>query len=166
MKETIVFGGGCFWCIEAIFKKIADIKITSGYAGGSLENPNFKEVCTGKTGHAEVIRIKYDEEVTPLKYLLEVFFKVHNPTTLNYQGNDVGTEYRSIILFETKEQEKIIKESIKVAQNNFKEKIVTEVKKLEQFFQAEDEHKNFYEKNQYNPYCRFVILPKLQKFQQ
>lgn len=164
MKNKIVFGGGCFWCTEAIFQKIKGLKVEPGYAGGTTINPTYEQVCTGKTGHAETIEIEYEEEKVSLKYLLEVFFKTHDPTTLNYQGNDYGTEYRSLILYTTEEQKKIIEKFMKDKQKEFNNKIVTEIKKLEKFYPAEKDHKNFYKDNQNQPYCRFVILPKLEKF--
>ncbi len=175
VKQTIILGGGCFWCTEAIFRKIApgkgvhqavkELKIEPGYAGGTTISPTYEQVCSGKTGHAEALKIEFDEKKVPLNYLLEVFFKTHDPTTLNYQGNDYGTQYRSIILYTTEEQKKIIEKFIKESQKDFNGKIVTEVKKLEKFYPAENYNKNYYENNKNQPYCRFIILPKLEKFE-
>ncbi len=163
-KQVIVLGGGCFWCTEAIFKKIKGLKVEPGYAGGYTENPTYEQVCSGKTGHAEVIKIEYGEEKTPLTYLLEVFFKIHDPTTIDHQGNDFGTEYRSIILYTDDKQKEMISKTIEKEQKELKDKIVTELKKLDKFYPAEKNHQDFYEKNKNQPYCRFVIVPKLEKF--
>lgn len=156
-KETIVLGGGCFWCTEAVFKMLKGvISVEPGYAGGHTKNPTYEEVCSGKTGHAEAIKIEYDPQVISLETLLTVFFATYDPTTLNRQGNDVGEQYRSIILYSTEEQKKISEDFIKELDNSSKEgkSVVTEVKKLEKFYPAEDYHKNYYEnhKNQ-------VLLP-------
>ncbi len=168
-QETIIFGGGCFWCSEAVFKMLKGvILVAPGYAGGSTENPTYEQICNGNTGHAEVIKIEYDSEVIPLETLLTVFFASHDPTTKNRQGNDVGTQYRSIILFENDGQkiacEKFIKEL-----NDSNEKgapITTEVKPLDVFYPAEDYHKNYYENNKNQAYCQVVINPKLKKVQE
>jgi len=168
-RETIVFGGGCFWCTEAVFKMLKGIiSVESGYAGGKKENPNYEEVSYGFTGHAEVIKIEYEPDVISLNDLLIVFFATHDPTSKNKQGNDIGEQYRSIILYSTEgqktEAEKFIKEL-----DNSSEKgkpIVTEVKKLERFYPAEDYHKNYYEDNKNKPYCQVVINPKLKKVQE
>lgn len=165
-RKTIVFGGGCFWCTEAIFNELRGVKkVTPGYAGGTKENPTYKEVCTGKTGHAEVTRIQYDPTQITLKDLLTVFFLTHDPTTMNQQGNDVGPQYRSIILFEDKESEKQALEYIKELTRTkiFSAPIVTEVKPLEAFYEAEDYHKKYFEKNTSQPYCKFIIAPKIEK---
>lgn len=158
--KTVYFGGGCFWCIEAIFKRVNGVlAVTSGYSGGHTENPTYGEVCTGETGHAEVLEIKYDDSKVKFSKLLEVFFLVHDPTTLNQQGNDVGTQYRSIILY-TNENQKEESES-------FVSKIdgaTTQIVQFEKFYKAEDYHMNYFENNKDKPYCQFVIRPKLDKF--
>lgn len=164
MKQTIIFGGGCFWCTEAIFKRVEDINVESGYAGGKTNNPTYEQVCSGKTEHAEAIRIGFDDKKISLIYLLDLFFKSHDPTTQNKQGNDIGTQYRSIILYSNEQHKKIILNFIKEKQKELKDKIVTEVKKLENFYPAEKDHQNYYENNKNQSYCKFVILPKLEKF--
>jgi len=162
--ETIVLGGGCFWCTEAVFLKIEGVlKITSGYSGGTTENPTYEQVCTGKTGHAEVLKIEYDPEIVTLETLLDIFFTIHDPTTLNRQGKDVGTQYRSIILFTTNEQKEKAVNFIKNIQKKFDKVIVTEIKQLTAFYPAETYHQNYYEKNPNNPYCAFQIPGKLAK---
>jgi peptide-methionine (S)-S-oxide reductase len=163
MQESIVFGGGCFWCTEAVFKRIVGITVTSGYAGGHTDNPSYEDVVSGTTGHAEVIRVEYDQAKVPLEHLLNVFFTIHDPTQKDRQGNDVGTQYRSIILFTTPEQEQMIRTFLERTQQGRESPIVTEVKKLESFWPAEQKHLDYYEKNKMDPYCIFVILPKLQK---
>ena len=161
-------GGGCFWCIEAVFLETKGIeKIISGYAGGSTDNPTYKEICTGTSGHAEVVQLEFDEGLIDFKTILEVFFTVHNPTTLNRQGNDVGTQYRSVIFYHDDEQKKIAEEVMKeVATQIWDKPIVTELSPLPKFYAAEDYHQNYYELNPSNPYCSFVITPKIQKFRQ
>ena len=164
MNEIAVFGGGCFWCTEALFKGLKGVKsVVPGYAGGTVEDPTYEEVCTGKTGHAEVVKIEYDPEVLPFSDLLDVFMNTHDPTSLNRQGSDVGTQYRSIIFYTTEEQKGIaegkIQEPAKAA--NHSKPIVTEVKPLEKFYEAEDYHKNYYEKHGDQPYCQLIISPKL-----
>ncbi len=182
MKETIVFGGGCFWCTEAVFKMLKGvITVEPGYSGGVMENPTYERVSDGNTGHAEVVKIEYDSSVIPLETLLTVFFATHDPTTKNRQGNDVGEQYRSIILYESDAQkeisEKFIKElndsndlpasaTPKALQAGMGAPIVTEIKKLEKFYPAEDYHKNYYEKNKNQMYCQVVINPKLKKVQE
>ena len=168
-KQAIVFGGGCFWCTEAVFKMLKGvISVEPGYAGGSVPNPTYEQICNGNTGHAEVIKIDYDAAVIPLETLLTVFFASHDPTTKDRQGNDVGTQYRSIILFQTDEQKSICEKFIKDL-NNSSEKgalITTEVKMLDTFYPAEDYHKNYYENNKSQAYCQVVINPKLKKVQE
>lgn len=162
--QTIVLGGGCFWCTEAVFLNMKGVlKVTSGYIGGNLENPTYEQVCTGKTGHAEVLKIEYDPEIVNLETLLDVFFTIHDPTTLNRQGSDVGTQYRSIILFTNNEQKEKAVDFIKNIQKKFDKVIVTEIKQLDAFYPAEDYHQNYYEKNPLNPYCSFQIPGKLAK---
>jgi methionine-S-sulfoxide reductase len=139
------------------------MQVTPGYAGGETINPSYEEVCSGKTGHAEVVEVVYDEKRVSLEKILLVFFEIHNPTTLNRQGNDVGTQYRSIILFEEEKDKIEIVKSIKKAQQKYSEKIVTEYKKLNKFYPAEENHKDYYENNKNQPYCKLVIKPKLDK---
>jgi peptide-methionine (S)-S-oxide reductase len=162
-KKSIVLGGGCFWCIEAVYNRIKGVKAVSGYAGGTTKNPSYEEVVSGRTGHAEVVKVTYDPEVISLKTILEIFFEMHDPTTLNRQGNDIGTQYRSIILYATPEEEKIVQEAIKVAQKHWSRPIVTEIGKLEEFYQAEKYHQNYFDKNPNQGYCRVIIAPKIAK---
>lgn len=162
--QTIVLGAGCFWCTEAVFLKIKGVlKVTSGYSGGTTQNPTYEQVCTGKTGHAEVLKIEYNPEIVSLETLLDVFFTIHDPTTLNRQGSDVGTQYRSIILYTTEEQKNIAENFIKNIQKKFDKVIVTEIKQLTNFYPAEDYHQNYYGKNPNNPYCTFQIPGKFAK---
>ena len=165
--QIAVFGSGCFWCTEAIFDEVKGVKkAEAGYAGGQIANPTYKEVCSGLTGHAEVVRITYDPEEITYEDLLEIFFQIHNPTTLNRQGADVGTQYRSVIYYTSQEQ-KNIAERIKKeldASGAWDEPIVTEISPLEQFYIAEDYHQDYFEKNPYEGYCQFVIGPKMKKF--
>ena len=163
-SESIAFGGGCFWCTEAVFKMIKGVlKTTPGYAGGKTENPTYKEVCTGSTGHAEVLLMEYDPEMIRLAVLLNVFFDMHDPTSLNKQGSDVGNQYRSIILYTNDGQRKIIEEKINEIRSNFDKPIVTEVKRLDKFYEAEDYHRDYYAKNPLNPYCTIVIGSKIHR---
>src|SRR3989344_2265019 len=168
-QETIVFGGGCFWCTEAVFNMLRGvISVEPGYAGGDKPNPTYEDICTGTTGHAEVIKIDYDADEMPLETLLTVFFASHDPTTPNRQGNDVGTQYRSILLCDNQEQIEACTKFIKEL-NTSSEKgasIITEVKKLDVFYPAEDDHKNYYENNKNQGYCEVVINPKLKKVQE
>ncbi|OGK16971.1 peptide-methionine (S)-S-oxide reductase [Candidatus Roizmanbacteria bacterium RIFCSPLOWO2_02_FULL_37_19] len=164
--ETAVFGGGCFWCVEAVFTKLKGItSVTSGYAGGTTENPTYGDVSDEKTGHAEVIKIEFDPTVITYNDLLEVFFAAHDPITLNRQGNDVGTQYRSIILFTTEEQKKIAEEMIKKMTKKYSDHITTQLQKLDTFYSAEDYHQKYFEKNPDNPYCQVTIPPKLKKLE-
>jgi peptide-methionine (S)-S-oxide reductase len=163
--ETAVIGGGCFWCAEAIFQRIPGvISVTSGFAGGTLPNPTYEQVCTDTTGHAEVIQIKYNPEVLPYSKIMEIFWAAHDPTTLNRQGNDRGTQYRSIILYADEAQRKIAEASKADAQKNFKDPIVTEIVPLKAFYSAEEHHQNYYNNNKNDGgYCQFIITPHLQK---
>lgn len=167
-NQIIVFGGGCFWCTEAIFKMLRGvISLTPGYSGGYKENPTYEEVSGGETGHAEVIKIEYDEKKISFHDLLTVFFATHDPTTTNKQGDDVGEQYRSIILFTTDEQKKEAEEFIKEINKSHPEgnPVVTELKPLDKFYEAENYHKNYYERNKNASYCQVVINPKLEKVQ-
>lgn len=159
-------GGGCFWCIEAVFETIDGVKaVTSGYAGGTKENPTYKEVCSGKTGHAEVVQIEYDPENISYEEILDIFWKAHDPTTLNRQGADVGSQYRSIILFHNEKQKEIAEISKQKLQDSgyYSDPLVTEIQPLSKFYPAEEYHQDYYAKNPYAGYCSIVIRPKLQK---
>lgn len=165
MEKQVVLGGGCFWCLDAIFKTVNGItKIESGYAGGEKSNPTYLEVCDGKTGHAEVVRLTYDENKIKLADMVRIFFEIHDPTTMNQQGGDVGTQYRSVIFYENEDEKKIIESVRDEAQGNFKNKIVTQILSLPNFFMAEEYHQDYYAKNPNQPYCLAVISPKLSKF--
>ena len=162
-----VFGAGCFWCIEAIFGQLKGVtKVISGYTGGNIENPTYEQICSGTTGHAEVCKIIYNQKIISFETLIKVFFENHDPTTLNKQGNDSGTQYRSAIFY-INDKQKELSDKFKKLLNNSKEfngKIVTEITKLDVFYKAEDYHQNYYTKNPNQPYCLFVIKPKLDKF--
>jgi peptide-methionine (S)-S-oxide reductase len=161
--ETIVFGGGCFWCTETIFNRIKGVTgVVSGYAGGSMKNPSYYDVSGGNTGHAEVVKVHFDPTIISFEQLVDVFFHTHNPTTLNKQGADTGTEYRSLILYTTAEQKKTI-ERIRdeLQKSEFTEPLVTEIDKLDEFYDAESYHQKFFEKNADGMYCQLVITPKL-----
>ncbi len=167
-REVATLGGGCFWCLEAAFEKLKGVEeAVSGYAGGTVPNPTYKQVCTGKTGHAEVVQITFDPAVISYKDLLDVYFTIHDPTTLNRQGADVGTQYRSVIFYHTPEQEQAARAMIAEleAQGRWEDPIVTQVEPLEAFYPAEDYHQEYYEHNSGQPYCRIVIAPKLSKLQ-
>jgi len=165
--ETAVMGGGCFWCLEAIFQNLEGVeKVESGYSGGDVEFPTYEAVCTGATNHAEVVRITYNPEKISYEQLLNVFFATHDPTTLNRQGNDVGTQYRSVIYYQNEEQKNIANEIIDILTKNevFTNPIVTEVAAAEIFYNAELNHKDYYNLNKNQPYCQYVIAPKVLKF--
>jgi peptide-methionine (S)-S-oxide reductase len=164
--EIATLGGGCFWCTEAEFQRLPGVKsVTSGYAGGTKENPTYKEVCAGDTGHAEVIQIVYDPKVVSYEKLLETFWEAHDPTTLNSQGPDSGTQYRSIILYGSETQKAAAEKSKAEAQKHFTKPIVTEIVPLTKFYKGEDYHQNYYRSNPNQPYCRMVIRPKVEKFE-
>jgi peptide-methionine (S)-S-oxide reductase len=166
--EIATFGSGCFWCTEAIFVRLKGVySVVSGYSGGKVENPTYEAVCTGKTGHAEVIQVKYNPEEITYDEMLEIFWKTHDPTTLNRQGADVGTQYRSVIFYHNDEQkEKAQHYKTKLDQSGAWDKpIVTEITSIERFYRAEEYHQNYYEKNPYQGYCSFVIAPKIDKFE-
>ncbi len=161
--KTVVFGGGCFWCTEAIFHEINGIiSVEPGYAGGNLADPTYDQVCSGTTGHIEVTKIEYDPDLIKFKDLLKVFFGTHDPTTLDKQGNDVGSQYNSAIFYTTDEQKKESEKAIKDLKDSGIE-VVTQVRPLEKFYKAEDYHKNYYLKHKDQPYCLAVIDPKLKK---
>jgi peptide-methionine (S)-S-oxide reductase len=165
--EQAVFGGGCFWCTEAVFQNLKGVnKVVSGYMGGDTENPTYMEICNGDTGHVEVIQVEYDSDVISYEELLLIFFKTHNPTTLNRQGNDVGSQYRSVIFYSDQDQKKKALDMIDelTKQLVFDRPIVTTVEPVTDFYMAEDYHQNYYNQNADKPYCVFVIQPKLAKF--
>lgn len=167
-KETAVFANGCFWCTEAVFKMLKGvISVDPGYAGGTTDNPTYERVAGGNTGHAECLKIEYDPSIVSYDDLLAVFFNTHDPTTLNRQGNDVGTEYRSIIFYTTPEQKEKAERTIRELDESksYERSVVTEVIPLEKFYPAENYHKDYYEHNSNNPYCQIVIAPKLEKMQ-
>jgi len=164
--ETATLGGGCFWCTEAIFQMLPGVRsVASGYAGGTTENPTYKQVCTGNTGHAEVIQVTYDPQVVSYEKVLETFWEAHDPTTLNRQGADSGTQYRSIILYNSEAQKLAAEKSKAEAQKHFSSPIVTEIVPLKKFYQAEGYHQDYYRANPNQNYCRFVIQPKVEKFE-
>jgi peptide-methionine (S)-S-oxide reductase len=166
--DTATFGSGCFWCVEAVFQRLNGvIKVTSGYSGGTVKNPAYREVCNGTTGHAEVCQIVYDKTKISFKDLLEVFWKTHDPTTLNRQGNDIGTQYRSAIFYHSQEQKELA-EKYKAELDKsgaFNAPITTEITAYTNFYPAEDYHQDYYNANGSEPYCRFVIQPKVEKFE-
>jgi len=166
--ETITLGGGCYWCVEAVYENLDGVKsVVSGFSGGKVANPTYEEVCTGTTGHAEVVQITYDKTKTDINEIFQVFFTVHDPTTLNRQGADVGTQYRSVIFYKNAEQknaaESIIAELNKAKVYN--SPIVTKVEPFKVFYKAEDYHQNYYANNKNQPYCKMVIQPKIEKFE-
>ena len=165
-NEISTLGGGCFWCVEAVFQRIEGvISVKPGYAGGKTLNPTYKEICTGKTGHAEVAQITYDPKIVTFEQILDVFWLSHDPTTLNRQGNDVGTQYRSVIYYHNNDQKlKAIESKRETNKSNlWKDEIVTEITALNNYTDAEDYHDNYYDNNKNQPYCVYVIKPKLDK---
>lgn len=163
---SIVLGGGCFWCVEALYESLEGVTtVESGYAGGSTKNPTYQAVISGQTGHAEVVRIEFDPQNISQETLLDFFWEAHDPTTLNRQGADVGTQYRSIILYRSEEQKEAAERSMKAAQKKFRDPIVTEIKELEAFYPAEGYHQDYFKNNPDAPYCRYVIAPKLKKLE-
>ncbi len=163
--EKATLGGGCFWCTEAVFSRVKGVTdVRPGYAGGNFPNPTYEDVCSDTTGHAEVVQITFDPSVVTFRDLLEIFFEIHDPTTPNRQGNDVGSQYRSIILYHNEEQKRIAEEVIDEVQSRLGKKVVTEVKPLDAFYEAEDYHHKYFERHPNQPYCRIVISPKVKKF--
>ena len=165
--QTATLAGGCFWCLEAVYDEIKGVQgVESGYAGGHMDNPTYRAVCNGDTGHAEVVQVHFDPNVVSYRDLLNVFFAIHDPTTLNRQGADVGTQYRSAILYHDDEQKKIAEELIEDlnAQKIWDKPIVTKVEKLDKFYMAEDYHQEYFARNPYQPYCMAVVAPKVSKF--
>jgi len=165
--EIATFGSGCFWCTEAIFERLNGVeKVVSGYSGGHVKNPSYKEVCNGTTGHAKVCQIHYNPEIISYRELLDVFWHNHDPTTLNRQGNDIGTQYRSVIFYHNEKQKKIAEESKKEIERSgaFKNPFVTEISPLKNFYEAEDYHQDYFNNNPNQPYCSILIAPKVNKF--
>ena len=168
-KEVATLGGGCFWCLEAVFDKLQGVSaVESGYTGGKTVAPTYKQICNGDTGHAEVVRVTFDPKVISLREILEVFFTIHDPTTLNRQGNDAGTQYRSVIYYHTPEQKSTAARLIAelTAEKTFRDPIVTEVTPAPVFYVAEDYHQEYFANNENQPYCQYVVAPKLAKFRQ
>ena len=169
MNQTIYLGAGCFWCTEASFRTIKGIEeITPGYSGGHLENPTYEQVCSGNTGHIEVARVVFNPEITDLEQILEILFSIHDPTSVDQQGADIGEQYRSVIFYTSESQKDYAMDFIKHLQNqkHFKRNIVTQVLPFKNFYPAENYHRNYYQRNADAPYCRFVISPKIKKLQE
>lgn len=167
-EQTAVFGGGCFWCIEAVFNRLTGVKsAVSGYMGGHVDKPTYRQVCNGETGHVEVVQVTFDPSEISYRDLLEVFFTVHDPTTVNRQGNDEGEQYRSVIFYTSDEQEREAEEAVAAlnAAKAFPEPIVTSIEPAATFYPAEDYHQLYYDNNATQPYCQVVIAPKLRKFE-
>ena len=165
--SKIILGGGCFWCTEGVFQLVRGVeKVVSGYTGGATLNPTYMQVCSGQTGHAEVIEVSFNPEVISLTELLDIFFHLHNPTTLNKQGADAGTQYRSAVYYLDDAQLPIIRQALEAAQADFPDKIVTEVTKLNIFYPAENYHQNYFKNHPEQGYCQLVINPKISKLKQ
>jgi len=163
--EIATLGGGCFWCLEAVYQELKGVQqVESGYAGGQVTNPTYEDVCSGQTGHAEVVRIAFDAATVSYREILEIFFTIHDPTTLNRQGNDCGTQYRSVIYYHTPEQEDTAKHVIAEMANVWDAPIVTELSPLPVYYKAEDYHQNYFRQNPLQGYCAFVVAPKVAKF--
>lgn len=165
--EVATLGGGCFWCLEAVYDELKGVEsVESGYSGGHVENPTYRQVCTGTTGHAEVVRVTFDPEAISYREILEVFFTIHDPTTKDRQGADVGPQYRSVVFYHDEEQRRIAGEVIAEleAEGVWQDPIVTEVVPFKRFYVAEDYHQEYYRNNPYQPYCQVVIAPKVAKF--
>ncbi|MFC5136448.1 MULTISPECIES: peptide-methionine (S)-S-oxide reductase MsrA [Haloferacaceae] len=162
--ETATFGGGCFWCVEAALEELSGVEsVTSGYAGGHTENPTYREVCSGETGHAEVVQVEYDSEVIAYDDLLEAFFTIHDPTQLNRQGPDVGSQYRSIVLAHDEEQRERAAAYVEALDEEYDDEVVTEIEPLETFHRAEEKHQDYFAKNPDDAYCTFHAQPKVEK---
>ncbi|MCT4665579.1 MAG: peptide-methionine (S)-S-oxide reductase MsrA [Flavobacteriales bacterium] len=167
-KQTATLGAGCFWCVEAIFSQLKGVSsVESGYSGGTVESPTYKQICEGNTGHAEVVNVHFSADEISFEEILEIFFKTHNPTTLNRQGNDIGTQYRSAIFYHSEQQKKIAQEIIQklTKAEVFSNPIVTEITPFDTFYVAENYHQDYFKLNGTEPYCNFVIKPKVEKFQ-
>jgi peptide-methionine (S)-S-oxide reductase len=166
-REVVTLGGGCFWCLEAVFDDLKGVeRVESGYSGGAVRNPTYRQVCEGTTGHAEVVQVTFDPQVVSFKEILEVFFTIHDPTTLNRQGADMGTQYRSAIFYHTPEQQATARQVIDSlnAERIWNGPIVTEVTPFQTFYEAEDYHQEYFQNNANQPYCRAVVAPKVAKF--
>ena len=163
-RDLATFGGGCFWCVEAVLQRIEGVlSVSSGYAGGTTPNPTYEEVCTGETGHAEVVQVAFDPQLISYEEILDIFWQSHDPTTVNRQGADVGTQYRSVIFTANDAQAETAEKSKKKIQGKFRDPIVTEIRPLAKFWKAEDYHQNYYNGHKFEGYCRMVISPKLKK---
>lgn len=163
-KQQLIVGGGCFWCTEAVFELIKGVdEVESGYANGDTPNPTYADICRGDTGYAEVIKISFDDDIVSLQRLFEIFFASHNPTTLNFQGADRGTQYRSTILYSDEITKEIAQKAKENAQKNYKDKIVTTIEQLKNYYKAEDYHQDYYRQNTNQGYCIAVIPPKIEK---
>lgn len=166
-NDSLVLGGGCFWCLEAAYQQLTGVKeVVPGYAGGSVPNPTYEEVCMGTTGHVEVVKVTFDPEIISLRDVMAVFWTIHDPTSLNRQGGDVGTQYASVVFYDDVKQERALHASKAEAQRYLNTPIVTRIEPLEAFFEAEPEHRNYYEKHPEAAYCQVVIEPKLQKLRE
>lgn len=166
--ETATLAGGCFWCLEAVYDQVSGVKdVVSGYTGGHLPNPTYRRVCDGNTGHAEAVQIQFDPEQISYRELLEIFFSIHDPTTLNRQGADVGTQYRSAIFYHSEEQRQVAEQLVRelTEQQVFRDPIVTQIVPATTFYPAEEYHQEYFARNPYQPYCQFVVAPKVAKFQ-
>lgn len=165
-RELATLGGGCFWCLEAVYLELKGVdQVVSGYAGGAEPNPTYYEVCEGSTGHAEIVQLTFDPHVISFKDILQVFFTIHDPTTLNRQGADIGTQYRSVIFYHNQEQKRLAEETIQeiTAAQVWDAPIVTEISPLPEFYRAEDYHQDYFQNNMFQPYCQYVIMPKIAK---
>lgn len=163
--ETATLGGGCFWCLEAVYQELKGVQhAESGYTGGNVPNPTYEQVCDGTTGHAEVVRIEFDPAVVSYREILEIFFTIHDPTTLNRQGNDVGTQYRSVIYYHSPEQQEIARQVIACMATVWDAPIVTELSPAQTYYKAEDYHQNYFRQHPLQGYCAFVVAPKVAKF--
>ena len=168
-QETATLGGGCFWCLEAVYERMTGVlSVTSGYMGGKTDNPTYQDVCSGRTGHAEVVQVVFDPDLAPYRDILEVFFTINAPTTRDRQGHDVGTQYRSVVFTHSDEQRAVAEETIRSlnAAGAWDAPIVTEVQPAGKFYRAEDYHQEYYRNNEQQPYCAYVVAPKVQKFRQ
>ncbi len=164
--QTAIFGAGCFWCVEAVYESLNGVlDVESGYMGGQMKDPDYRSVCSGRTGHAEVVRIRFNSKFISFETLLDWFWRSHDPTTLNRQGADVGTQYRSVVFYENDMQRETAEASKKAAQDSFKDPIVTEISPVAVYYPAEDDHQGYYQANRAAPYCQFVIRPKLKKLE-
>lgn len=165
--EMATLGGGCFWCLEAVYQEMKGVQsVESGYTGGKVENPSYQQICEGTSGHAEVVRVFFDPEIVSYREILEVFFTIHDPTTLNQQGNDIGTQYRSVIYYHSPEQEATAKQVIAAMAQVWGAPIVTELSPAEKYYKAEHYHQNYFRQNPNQGYCAFVVAPKVAKFRQ